>query len=90
MTAPVQTDDDQGWTPRQLRRRQAGPMWGVLVVSILSIIVYFWLCWVFTAAQASSSCSELGGYSSLWCVGFSCCGSQALGHEGFSSCGARG
>ena len=42
MTAPVQTDDDQGWTPRQLRRRQAGPMWGVLVVSILSIIVYFW------------------------------------------------
>ena len=41
MTAPVQTDDDQGWTPRQLRRRQAGPMWGVLVVSILSIIVYF-------------------------------------------------
>ena len=77
MTAPVQTDDDQGWTPRQLRRRQAGPMWGVLVVSILSIIVYFWLCWVFTAAQASSSWCELGGYSSLWCVGFSCCGAQA-------------
>ena len=41
MTAPVQTDDDQGWTPWQLRRRQAGPMWGVLLVSILSILFIF-------------------------------------------------
>jgi len=83
MTALVQTDDDQGWTPWQLRRRQAGPIWGVLLFSIFSIIVYFWLCWVFTAAQASSSCSELGGYSLLWCVGFSCRGAQA------HSCGTQ-
>ena len=27
-----------------------------------------------------------GGYSSLWCSGFSCCGAQALGHSDFNHC----
>jgi len=37
---------------------------------------FFWLCWVFVAAQAFSS------------RGFSC-GAQVLGHLGFHSCGAQ-
>ena len=84
MTAPVQTDDNQGWTPWWLRRRQAGPMWGVSLSSILSI-VYFWLRWVFIAAQASSSCSEWGitprcGVQACLAVEhrLNSCGTQAL------------
>ena len=84
MAAPVQTDDNQGWTPWWLRRRQAGPMWGVSSSSILSI-VYFWLRWVFIVAQASSSCSEWGvttrcGVRACLAVEhrLSSCGTQAL------------
>ena len=32
---------------------------------------FFWLCWVFFAARGLSLVAESGGYSSLWCVGFS-------------------
>ena len=41
-------------------------------LSFLKIIlfIYFWLCWVFAAAWASSQCIEWG-YSPLQCMGFS-------------------
>ena len=32
---------------------------------------YFWLCWVFVAARGLSLVVASGGYSSLWCAGFS-------------------
>ena len=54
----------------------------------------FWLCWVFVAARGLSLVVESGGYSSLWCVGFSLwwllllrsTGSRCAG---FSSCVTR-
>ena len=37
----------------------------------LKKFIYFWLCWVFVAAHGLSLVVVSGGYSSLWCVGFS-------------------
>ena len=56
--------------------------------------IYFWLCWVFGAARAFSSCSRWALLSSWggWAShsgGFSWLQSMALGHVGFSSCGAQ-
>ena len=34
---------------------------------------------MFVAALGLSLVAASGGYSSLWCAGFSCCGAQALG-----------
>ena len=57
-------------------------------------IYYFWLCWVFVAARGLSLVVASGGYSLLWCAGFSLqwllllwsTGSRCAG---FSSCGTR-
>ena len=54
----------------------------------------FWLHWVFVAARGLSLVAASGGYSSLWCAGFSLpwllllrsTGSRCVG---FSSCGTR-
>ena len=35
------------------------------------LFIYFWLRWVFVAARGLSLVAASGGYSSLWCVGFS-------------------
>ena len=48
------------------------------------LFIYFWPCWVFTAAQAFSSCGEKGLLSSCsvrtsHCGGFSCWGAWVLG-----------
>ena len=32
---------------------------------------FFWLCWVFVAARGLSLVAASGGYSLLWCAGFS-------------------
>ena len=59
------------------------------------LLIYFWLCWVFVAAQAFffffSSSGKWGSLSTCrvlasHCSGFSC-GAQALEPVGFSSCG---
>ena len=52
--------------------------------SFLKKFIYFWLCWVFTAACWLSLVAASRGYSSLrctasYCGGFSCCGAWALG-----------
>ena len=54
---------------------------------------YFWLLWVFVAVRGLSLIAASGGYSSLWCTGFSLqwlllwsTGSRCTG---FSSCGTR-
>ena len=54
------------------------------VLGLLKIFIYFWLCWVFIAKWAFSSCSEQGLLSSgnvqaSHCGGFSCCEAHALG-----------
>ena len=53
--------------------------------------IYFWLHWVFVAVHRLPLAAESGGYSSLWCVGFSLqwlllLWSSGFRHVGFSSC----
>ena len=45
----------------------------------LFYLYIFWLRWVFVAERGLSLFAVSGGYSSLWCAGFSCCGAWALG-----------
>ena len=52
--------------------------------------------WVFVAARGLSLVMASGGYSSLRCTGFSCCGARALVKwasvvvaHGLSSCGSQ-
>ena len=59
-------------------------------------LFYFRLCWVFVAVRGLSLVVVSGGYSSLRCAGFSCCGAWALDAwasvvtaRGLSSCGSR-
>ena len=40
-------------------------------INLFILFVYFWLRWVFVAAQELSLVAVSGGYSSLRCVGFS-------------------
>ena len=54
------------------------------------LFIYFWLCWLFNAAQAFSTCREQGLLSgcSVWasrCGGFPYCGAQVPGLEGVGS-----
>ena len=59
----------------------------------LFVCFLFWLRWVSVAAQGLSLVATIGGYSSLWCVGFSLrwlllLWSTGSRHLGFSSCGS--
>ena len=38
---------------------------------IMNELINFWLLWVFVAVRGLSLVAASGGYSSLWCVGFS-------------------
>ena len=60
----------------------------------LNLFIYFWLLWVFVAAHGPSLVAASGGYSSLWCTGFSSqwlllLRSTGSRRAGFGSCGAR-
>ena len=53
--------------------------------------IYLWLSWVFVALPGLSLVVASRGYSwcsaqALHCSDIPCCGAQALGHTGFSSC----
>ena len=61
---------------------------------IYLFIYYFRLHWVFVAAHGPSLVAVSGGYSSLWCAGFSLrwlllLWSTGSRRAGFSSCGTR-
>ena len=71
------------------------PVFIIMLVSLFFFknkFIYFWLRWVFVAARGLSLVAASGGYSSLWCTGFSLrwllllwsTGSRCVG---FSSCG---
>ena len=58
------------------------------------VCLFFWLCWVFVAAHRLSLVAASGGYSSLWCAGFSLwwlllLRSTGSRHASFSSYGSR-
>ena len=60
----------------------------------MDLFIYFWLHWVFVAARGLSLVAATGGYSSLWCTGFSLqwlllLQSTGSRHVGFSSCGLQ-
>ena len=67
---------------------------GYFFCNLFILCIYFWLRWVFVAAHRLSLVAPSGGYSSLWCTGFSLrwllllqsTGSRPVG---FSSCGSR-
>ena len=66
-----------------------------------NLFIYFWLHWVFVAACGLSLVAVSGGYSSLWCMGFSLQGLLLLWRtgsrhavsvvvvRGLSNCGSR-
>ena len=56
------------------------------------LFIYFWLHWVFITVRGLSLLVASGGYSSLWCAGFSLwwlllLRSTGSRYAGFSSCG---
>ena len=56
------------------------------------LFIYLWLRWVFVAVHWLSLVAVSGGYSSLWCAGFSLqwlllLRSMGSRRAGFSSCG---
>ena len=58
------------------------------------LFIYFWPHWVFVAARGLSLVVASGGYSLLWCAGFSLrwlllLQSTGSRHTGFSSCGSQ-
>ena len=71
------------------------PAHSVHSVNTLRIMIFFfWLHWVFVAARGLSLVAASGGYSSLWCAGFSLqwlllLRSTGSRRVGFSSCGMR-
>ena len=57
------------------------------------LFIYFWLSWIFVASRGLSLVAASGGYSSLWCAGFSLqwpllLWSMGSRHAGFSSRGS--
>ena len=64
-------------------------------VFFINLFIYlFMAAWVFVAASGFSLVAASGGYSSLWCTGFSLRGLLLLQNTGsrcvgFSSCGTR-
>ena len=56
--------------------------------------IYFWLHWVFVAACGLSLVAASGGFSLLWCMGFSLrwlllLWSMGSRHAGVTSCGRQ-
>ena len=53
---------------------------GCWMLSFSFFIIYFWLCWVFIAALAFSSCGAQGLVSSCGVMASHCCGSLIAEH----------
>ena len=81
-TSAVKAQSPNYWTAMKFPSRT--------LFFFLILPIYFWLCWVFVAAQAFPSCREQGllscGSPASHCDGFSCCGARVLGCSGFYSC----
>ena len=41
------------------------------LINLFYLFIYFWLRWAFVAARGLPLVAASGGYSSLWCMGFS-------------------
>ena len=50
--------------------KEQGSKHGLWCLIFFFLIKYFWLCWVFVAVRGLSLVAS-GGFSSLWCAGFS-------------------
>ena len=81
----------RGSSAKALRQ---GCGWWFFKFKFIYLFILFWLHWVFIAARRLSLAAVSGGYSSLWCAGFSLpwlllLWSTGSRRAGFSSCGAR-
>ena len=83
--------------PQCITHLKAYGLWnGKMLIFFFKFIylIYFWLHWIFVAECGLSLVAASGGYSLLWCAGFSLrwllllqsTGSRCAG---FSSCGSR-
>ena len=59
-----------------------------------SLLIYFWLCWIFITAGLFSSCGKQGllfscGTQDSHCSGFSCCRSTGSRGNGLSICSSQ-
>ena len=96
----------KAWVPPHTQQFRSNCSWegrgGTEIFLYVYLFIYFWLCWVFVAARWLSLVAASGGYSSLWCSGFSLwwllllwsTGSRSMGlvapwHVGFSQTRAR-
>ena len=82
------------WGPKELLFMWIIYIYIYFFFSLINLFIYFWLRWVFVAANGLSLVAASGGYSSLWYAGFSLrwlllLRSLGSKHEGFSSCGTR-
>ena len=79
-------------SPQPIHLDQGVPLFFFLV-NLFIFYFYFWLHWVFVAAHGLSLVVLSGGYSLLWCVGFSLrwllVAEHGLQAHGLSSCGSR-
>ena len=62
------------------------------LINLFILFIYFWLHWDSVAARGLSLVAVNGGYSSLWCAGFSLwwlllLRSTGSRHASFGSCG---
>ena len=72
-TSELITDSDRGYEGNKHGESMVSA--GVCMESILNLsiylFIYFWLRWVFVAVSRLSLVAACGGYSLLWCAGFS-------------------
>ena len=66
----------------------------LIFLKFIYLFIYLWLCCIFFAAHGLSLVAVSGGYSALWCMGFSLqwlllLQSTGSRRAGFSSCGTR-
>ena len=69
--------------------------WVFVCLFFINLFTYFWLCWVFAPARRLLLVAASGGYSLLWCAGFSLRWLLLLRSTGprcvgFSSCSMQG
>ena len=61
----------------------------LLLLFLFILFIYFWLHWVFVAAHGLSLVAASGGYSLLWCIGFSLQWLLLLRSTGSRACGLQ-
>ena len=102
LTLPLTLSPKTFWTSQIIGELDCSPSHTTFMVYTVSVttcplaqcfyffnVFYFWLRWVFVAARGLSLVVASGGYSSLWCAGFSLRWFLLLRSMGSSHAGSR-